>query len=101
MAEYWNMLRLLPIHFKASRMIKKAKQLQMDRMHDEAYHVALGAFDLMNAPALAGDPGCCAFVISETTFLDSLAREAGHTGATTTQIATAMRMCPTFRKSRM
>ena len=87
------MLRLLPIHFKASRMIKRARQLQRDGAHDDANRVAQSAIDLVNNCAVAGDPACCAFVVAETPFLDSLARDAGHAGATITQITTAMRIC--------
>ena len=74
-------------------MIKRARQLQRAGAHDDAYQVAQSAIDLMNNCALAGDPACCAFVVAETPFLDSLARDAGHAGATITQITTAMRIC--------
>jgi len=87
------MVRLIPVQVKASRMMKRARRLHNQGNHSEAYQSALNAFDLINEHARADDPYSCVFIVTYNRFLDSLAVNAGHAGATVTQITTAMRMC--------
>jgi hypothetical protein len=72
--------------------MRNSRQLHRDGKHRDAYQQAMNAFEVMNEHANAGDPASCAFVVCNTPYLDSLAKDAGHAGANSKQITDAMRM---------